>query len=74
MDKKTTRLLNVLSVCTLALGVMALVVAAIHVATDQTFPGYALATAAIGFFVSWGIRHLVRSATTKTAVGPPESD
>jgi hypothetical protein len=70
MDEKTTRLFNVLSVCTLALGIIALVVAAIHVATDQTFPEYALTTAAIGFLISWGFRYFVRSAARKSSVDP----
>jgi hypothetical protein len=74
MDEKTTRLFNVLSVCTLALGIIALVVAAIHVATDQTFPGYALTTAAIGFLIAWGFRYLVRSAARKPTVDPSKFD
>ena len=74
MDTKTPRLLHVLSLCTLVLGVMALVLAAVHVATDHTFPGYPLATAAIGFFISWGFRYLARSAASRLAVEPPPSD
>jgi hypothetical protein len=74
MDQKTIRLFRVLSVCTFMLTVLALVLAAIDVATDHTFPGYPLATAAIGFVVSWWFRYLVRSATPNPTVGPPPTD
>jgi len=74
MDQKTIRLFRVLSVCTLVLAVMAIVLAVIEVATDHTFPGYPLATAAIGFFVSWGLRYFARTTASKPTTGPPSSE